>query len=135
MDAIELKGELIIDSIVTDKTKPVQITRKRHTDELPLCLIGFLTFDEGKFDFLASENRQVLNIENFRLIESLKDHFSFLSNKISSFQIDNLRDSAIALEGVDLKKSYYLMLLAHEANPKERLIKIKLDEYEKKCGI
>lgn len=50
---------------------------------------------------------------------------------ITEKHIDLFRDSAIALEKIDIEKSIQLMELAHEIRPSGQVIKKKLAIYKK----
>ena len=49
--------------------------------------------------------------------------------------VDALRDAAIAIEKIDLKKSYYLMSMAHRKRKNGTFILEKLKEYERKLKM
>ncbi|MEZ9835555.1 hypothetical protein AB4341_18795 [Vibrio breoganii] len=65
--------------------------------------------------------------------DSANQAFINLFNALSDIDVnvDFLRDCAVALEKVDLNKSYKLMSMAHKARPCGHFIKRKLKEYEK----
>lgn len=61
--------------------------------------------------------------------------FNALSTVDIDIDVDLLRDSAVALESIDLKKSYQLMMIARNARPTGPFINKKIKEYEKALGI
>lgn len=130
MKKIDVKNKIKITNEIKNTTKPVQLTRKEHSEITPLSLIGFLLYDD--FSFKYSTGRFLINFNVEKLKLKINNNFNYIDvDRISDEKINLLRDSAVALEKLDLNKAHALMREAYKARPTGPFIKKKLAEYEK----
>lgn len=88
------------------------------------------------FDLIIDSRQKFNNLQLANLSLALKTDFPGLARKVLDYinnvdlDADILRDSALALEGINIRHSAYLMELAHISRPDGTFINKKLKEYE-----
>jgi len=90
------------------------------------------TYYEG---LLRKKPKNTILLKNQKkLLNNLDNILNKPSDSIIPDEVNLIRDSAIALEAIDLKKSLALMKLAHKLRPKGPVIMNKITEYKKKLN-
>lgn len=65
--------------------------------------------------------------------QALLNIFNGLAEVSPTSDVDLLIDFELALEDIDLKKTYKLMKIINQSNPKGSFIKRKISQYKKGC--
>ena len=110
---IQLIGE---PSLIDDFTQSVYRLDDRRVADLYTNMFSFFK--------IKSKQPPRLDIEKVQL-----------SDLKNSIDIDFIRDEALKLEKVDLKKALSLMMLAHQARPNGPLIAAKIQQYQKNLNV